>query len=95
MRPSRDAAERLAIQALSFIGADAAQLGRFLALTGIGPAQLRAAASEPGFLAGVLDFLSTDERLLTAFAAEAGINPADIARARTALGAGDWERDLP
>jgi hypothetical protein len=95
MQPSRDAAESLAIQALSFIASDATQLGRFLALTGIGPAQLRAAAAEPGFLSGVLDFLSTDERLLTTFAAEAGINPADIGRARTALGAGDWERDVP
>jgi hypothetical protein len=95
MDRSREAAENLAIQALSYIGGDPAQLGRFLALTGIGPADLRRVAAEPGFLAGVLDFVAGDEALLVAFAAEAGVKPGDINRARAALGGGDWERDVP
>ena len=85
-RYTRDAAETLAIQALSFIAADPEQLGRFLAISGIGPDQIRAAAQEPRFLAGVLDHLAGDERLLLAFAAEAGIEPASITLARGALG---------
>ncbi|MGA7973300.1 MAG: DUF3572 domain-containing protein, partial [Pseudolabrys sp.] len=62
---AREAAETVAIQALSFIAAEPERLGRFLGITGIGPAQIREAAREPGFLAGVLDYLAGDERLLT------------------------------
>ncbi|HVZ53477.1 MAG TPA: DUF3572 domain-containing protein [Pseudolabrys sp.] len=89
------AAEELAIQALSFIAADGDRLGRFLAVTGIGPGEIRAAAREPGFLTGVLDYLVGDERLVTAFAAESAIDPADIARAHAALGGTPWERAVP
>ena len=92
---SAEAAEQLAIQALSFIASDTERLGRFLALTGIGPAEIRAAAREPGFLAGVLDHISSNEALTTDFAAEAQIDPGDIGKARAALGGGDWEREVP
>jgi hypothetical protein len=91
---TQEAAEELAIQALSFIAGDSERLGRFLAITGIGPAQIRAAAQEPGFLIGVLDHLAGDERLLSAFAAETGVDPAQIGKALAALG-GHWERDIP
>ena len=91
---TQEAAEGLAIQALTFIAGDDERLGRFLATTGIGPAQIRAAAQEPGFLIGVLDYLAGDERLLSAFAAETGVNPADIGKAIAALG-GHWEREIP
>jgi hypothetical protein len=88
-------AEGLAIQALTYIAGDGERLGRFLAITGIGPSEIRAAASEPGFLAGLLDYLAGDEHLLTAFAAEVGLDPADIGRARAALGGEAWERETP
>ena len=88
------AAEALAVQALTFIAGDGERLGRFLATTGIGPAQIRAAAQEPGFLVGVLDYLAGDERLLTAFAAESGFDPADVGKALAVLG-GHWEREIP
>ena len=91
---SQEAAEGLAIQALTFIAGDGERLGRFLATTGIGPAQIRAAAQEPGFLIGILDYLAGDERLLSAFAAETGVNPSDIGKAIAALG-GHWEREIP
>jgi hypothetical protein len=90
-----EAAEGLAIQALTYIAGDAERLGRFLAITGIGPAEIRAASTEPGFLAGVLDYVAGNERMVTEFAAETGIDPADLGRARAALGGGDWERELP
>jgi hypothetical protein len=89
-----EAAEGLAIQALTFIAGDSERLGRFLAITGIGPAEIRSAAREPGFLIGVLDHLAADERLLAAFAAEAGVDPSDIGKALAALG-GHWEREIP
>ena len=91
---TQEAAEALAIQALTFIAGDGERLGRFLAVTGIGPAQIRAAAQEPGFLVGVLEYLAGDERLLSAFAAETGRDPADVGNALAALG-GHWEREIP
>src|SRR5262249_49070944 len=92
---TREQAENLAIQALRFIGSDTERLGRFLAVTGIGPAEIRAAAREPGFLVGVLDYVASDERLIAAFAGENNLDPADIDRGRDALAGGTWERDVP
>ena len=83
-----ETAETLAIQALTFIAQDAERLGRFLAVTGIGPAEIRDAAREPNFLAGVLDHLAGDESLLLAFAEHAGVDPAEIPRACRILAAG-------
>lgn len=86
----------MAIQALTFIAEEPERLGRFLATTGIGADQIRAAAHEEGFLAGVLDHMLGDESLLIAFATKAGIDPAAVGRARNALGVGrQWERDVP
>ena len=80
-----EAAELLAIRALSFLATQPEALGRFLALSGIGPAMLREAAADPAFLAGVLDYFLGDEPTLLAFAADAGIRPTGIAAARRAL----------
>jgi hypothetical protein len=96
-RPSsaaREAAEILAIQALSFIAAEPERLNGFLNATGLTPNRLRESANEPDFLAGVLEHMLSDESLLLAFADSAAIDPADITRARIALG-GTWERDVP
>ena len=60
-------AESLAIKALAFLASDPERLGRFLAITGLGPETIRKAASNPGFLVAVLDYLANDETLLVAF----------------------------
>jgi hypothetical protein len=91
----RDAAESLAVQALSFLAGEPERLARFLALTGIGPDRIRAAAASPGFLAGVLDHMAAEEALLKAFAEQTGIDPGDIARARETLAGNRWEREVP
>jgi len=80
-----EVAEALAIQALGFIAQDEERLGRFLALTGMGPSEIRQAASDRHFLAGVLDYLSGDENLLLAFAGHASVDPGTVAIARRAL----------
>jgi Protein of unknown function (DUF3572) len=90
----RQAAEALAIAALSYLAWEPEHLGGFLAATGIGPDQIRDAARDSEFLSGVLDYFSGDEALLVAFAKDQGIDPNEIERARAALG-GVWERDLP
>jgi hypothetical protein len=92
---SREAAESLAVQALNFLATEPARLERFLALSGLDPARIRAAAAESGFLAGVLAHLGEDEALLLAFAAEAGVTPAEVDRARRLLAGADWEREVP
>jgi len=82
---ARDTAEMLAIQALAFIAAEPDRLARFLDTSGIAAAEIRAAAREVAFLAGVLEHMLGDESLLVAFAESAGIDPGEIARARVAL----------
>jgi hypothetical protein len=91
----REAAESLAVQALTYLGSDPERLGRFLTLSGLGPQSLRAAAHAPGFLAAVLEHVASDEALLVAFAAEAGVEPAHVDRARRLLSGGEWERETP
>ena len=91
---TREFGENLAVQALAFLAADPERLGRFLAVTGIGPDAIRRAAADPAFLAGVLDHVVADESLLLALADHAGVKPATVERAHAAL-AGQWERDIP
>ena len=93
-RPTRKAAEMLAIQALAFVAEQPQSLSRFLDTSGIAIDRIRTAAREPGFLAGVLEHILGDENLLLAFARTAGIDPAQVGRAASALG-GHWERELP
>jgi len=87
----KDVAAALAIGALGFIAGDPEQLGHFLALSGIGPDSLRAAAGEPNFLLGVLEHVTGDEALLVAFAGHNGIDPTEVARARDVLAGGTSE----
>jgi hypothetical protein len=82
---TRALAEDMAVAALTFIAQDAERLGRFLALSGLESGNLREAASEPGFLAGVLDYLSSDEPLLLAFTSNFQMDPTTIATAQRLL----------
>ena len=91
----RDAAESLAIQALSFLAGEPERLGRFLTLTGIGPAEIRDAAASPGFLAGVLDHVASEDSLVVAFAAQVGVDPGAVEKARRTLSGERWEREVP
>lgn len=78
-------AETLAISALAHIAGDDERLQRFLAVTGIDPANLRAEAGKPGFVAGVLDYVCSDEALLVGLAAEQGVAPESIVAAQQRL----------
>jgi hypothetical protein len=79
--PTRETAEAIAVQGLAFLAAEPARLSRFLVLTGLTPAQVRAQAQEPQFLAGVLEHLLADESLLLAFAANAALAPQAVVSA--------------
>lgn len=82
---TRNEAESLAVGALSQIAGDATLLPRFLAITGIEASEIRRAAAEPGFLAGVLDFVLAHEPTLLALADASGVDPARFAEARQQL----------
>jgi hypothetical protein len=81
----REEAEALALAALEFLSGEGDRIGRFLALSGLDPGNLRKAAAEPGFLPGVLDYVAADEALLVEFAEATGIAPARVGEARCLL----------
>lgn len=80
-----EAAEGMGLAALGFLAEDAARLGHFLSLTGLGPAELRAEAGSPRMLAAVLEHILGDEALLLTFSANSGYRPDDVTPAWDAL----------
>ena len=72
-------ARDLAAKALIFIAQDPDRIGRFLAQSGVGPAEIRERAQDPAFQGGLLDHLLSDEDLLLEFADWAEIEPAAVA----------------
>ncbi|KAB0676032.1 DUF3572 family protein [Aureimonas leprariae] len=82
--PERDP-QRIAIDALGFVAGRDELVRRFLDVTGLEVGHLRAAAAEPTFFVGLLDFLLANEADLMDFAGAAGLDPAEIGRAREAL----------
>lgn len=82
---ARANAEALAVEALAFIASDDKLLPRFMAITGIEPADIRRAAATPGFLAGVLQFIAAHEPTLMQFAEASGRDPASVTKALAAL----------
>lgn len=86
-------AQEIAIEALIWLAEDAERLQRFLALSGLGPQNLRAAAAEPGFLAAVLDHLSAHEPTFMAFANHANRAPETVIQAHRRLAGGQAPDD--
>ena len=80
-----DAAETIALQALSHLVGDQAALDRFIALTGIGAEEIRASVADPAFLAGVLDFYLGNEAQLLEMCAATDLPPELPRQARYAL----------
>ncbi len=85
----REAAETLALEALTWLLAEDGRAARFLAATGAAPADLARAAGDAVFLGAVLDVLLADEALVVEFCREAGRDPGAPLRARAALPGGD------
>ena len=84
----QELAETIALQALAWLAADEDMLGNFCGATGMVPGDLRDAAEDPEFLAGVLDFLILDDAWVQAFADATGLSPDAPIRARSALPGG-------
>lgn len=86
-------AEAIAISGLHYLAAQEELLLRFCDLSGLTVSGLRQAASEPGFLPGILDFFLSHEPDLLAWAQSDAINPEQIATARRVL-AVDQQTDI-
>ena len=88
VRERREGAEATAVAALGFLAAEPERLSRFVALSGLDVANLRMAARDDGFLAGIMAYLAADEALLLDFAASSGRKPEEIAAAHHVLNPG-------
>jgi hypothetical protein len=67
--------QETAIAVLGWLANDPDLFGRFLALTGVEPQQVRNAINDPGFLAGMLDFLMNHEPTAVAFCEATNTTP--------------------
>ena len=87
MRPSdtNEDAGTLALRALVWTLTEPDRAQRFLTLTGIDPAGLRARVNDPAVLGACLRFLTGHEADLIACAEELGCPPAALARAALEL----------
>jgi Protein of unknown function (DUF3572) len=63
----QEAAETLALQALTWLAGNDELFPVFLGATGASVADLAADAGKPAFLVSVLDFVLTDDAMVTAF----------------------------
>jgi Protein of unknown function (DUF3572) len=82
-----DDPQALALSALAWTLGDDARAGRFLALTGLEPETLRAAAGAPATLDAVLGFLEAHQPDLIACAQSLGVAPERLVAARERLNA--------
>jgi hypothetical protein len=73
--------QETAVAVLGWLANEPDMFGRFLALTGIEPSQVRGAVNDRGFLAGMLDFLMQHEPTLMAFCEASGTSPEVVAAA--------------
>lgn len=85
---SKDSAEVLALEALSWLVGNNELLPVFLNATGASEADLRARARDPEFLASVLDFLLMDDAWIAGFCQSADYGYDFPLRARAALPGG-------
>ena len=81
--------ETIALEALTFVAGDAVELGRFLALSGLSPGDLRRKAGDLDTLRSVIDYVLGHEATARAFAEAHGYRPEILTQAAYRLGARD------
>lgn len=82
---TRERAEVLALQGVSFLASDDDRIAKFVATSGVDIDALRQDVNTADVLAGVMDYILADEELVLAFAEYAGVAPEAPALARQAL----------
>jgi hypothetical protein len=86
-------AQDIALAALTWFAEDAERLEGFLSASGLGPQNLRAAATTPGFFGAILDYLAVNEPLLIAFATYVNRTPDEVMQAHQRLNARDAQHE--
>lgn len=86
MKASKDS-ETIALEALGFIAADDAELGRFLGATGMDVATLKARAGTREVLSAALSHVLGYEPMARSFAEQGGYRAEELKRAAHDLGA--------
>ena len=69
---NKDAAEKLALEALAWLAASDDLFGVFLGSTGANVSEVQSRAAEPDFLVSVLDFLVLDDQWIVGFCDHTG-----------------------
>lgn len=85
----QEIAETLALQALAWIAGNDEMRPLFLGASGASAADLAKGATDPAFLAAVLDFLLLDDAWIVAFCDAAGLRYDAPMQARAALPGGE------
>ncbi|MGE3873204.1 MAG: DUF3572 domain-containing protein [Parvibaculaceae bacterium] len=75
LKLSLEETEVIALKALTFLARDTERFDRFVALSGVSLGDIREAAADRRFLAGVLNHLLQDESLLLTFTADEELDP--------------------
>lgn len=88
MSASRESAESTALKALAWLVGNDDLLPVFLGSSGASEADLRERATDPEFLAAVLDFLLMDDAWIIGFCDDAGLAYDRVPAARAALPGG-------
>ncbi|MBA83958.1 DUF3572 domain-containing protein [Thalassobius sp. S69A] len=88
MTLSRDSAETLALEALTWLVGNEELLPVFLGASGAGIDDLKAGAGDPAFLGAVLDFILMDDAWVMAFCDGKGTPYEHLMQARAALPGG-------
>lgn len=78
--------EEVAIDVLGWLASDPELFNRFVGLSGLEASQIRQAATQPGFLAGVLEFLINHEPTLLRYCEASNERPENVAMAFRHLG---------
>ena len=85
----RDAAETLALQALSWLVSNNDLLNVFMGSTGLGESDLRARAGEDDVMIAVLDFVVMDDAWVKEFCDGQSLAYDSVMHARAALAGGE------
>ncbi len=80
-----ESAQTIALKELAYLAGDENWLNHFLAASGMDLSDLKACATDIGFLAGLMDYFLQNEALLLAFAGASELAPETIVRARQHL----------
>lgn len=89
---TREWAQSVALQALTFILSDTDHLSRFMDLSGLSPADLESRIDDPELQGGILDYLLMNEADLLDFCKAAELSPEQPEQARAQLpGGGVYE----